>query len=152
MTRPIMSLFTDASVRHATADTPRIGSWAFWAKFEGHSIHHGAMLKGDPGQVWEAEMKAMANALHYMVTHNFLKPKTHILWQTDSIDAIQRYGKLHGVAPHAVKLLKEHECSLLPRHVRAHMRETNPNFKSRNWVNNLCDKLCREAYDTETLI
>lgn len=153
MSRPLLSLFTDASLVQSTG---RAG-WGFWAKKEGSgSVSGGGILRPPVLNSNEAEYKAVANALTWLVNTGYLVAKFHVLIQLDNMHVVRFLGRGQAridkafaereVHDYIVALKQKHDFSILTRHIKGHQS----NKTGRTWVNNSCDAIARRYSGAKT--
>lgn len=126
----------------------KIGSYAFWIVMNNRRYMSSGLLRGKIEDSNEAELKAIANALHHLLVN--IKPETitKLYINTDSTTAIHlinekkvtsksgKYGKELALIQSLVK-----NVNFEMRHVKGHRRVNS----KRTYVNDWCDKESRKA-------
>jgi len=144
MTENTVTVNTDASFCPHT----KAAGYAFWISCNGGRYKKHGVLKGvkNPG---EAEMHAIANALHYLYSSPYTKDQVFSkIWiNSDCLDALSRIqDESEGTEAERfiqirLALLLEDKGELLCRHVRAHRHTRTP----RNYVNDWCDTMAKKS-------
>lgn len=142
MSSPLVTMFTDASWN----SKHRRGTWAMWAKLNGHTIRYSGIIKSPMPQSGTAELSAIANGLFVVKSRFDPCPDSLIIVQTDSAESIaalqigshNRRQDLELVQ-YINKMIMDNGWRLDVRHVKAHKGTAT----RRNAVNTWCDKECR---------
>lgn len=140
--RPIITLFTDMGMW----PKEKIATWAYYAYIGSKTrVEGGGRLKEYPTGTDFGELRSGVNAIHSLKNHLGTLKGYHIVWQTDSLGAINHFkaGKLLEVRV-AIELLQSEGGSLSCKHVKGHVDKDHPDYTGRNWVNNYVDELCRK--------
>lgn len=132
----------------------KIGSFAFWMVSNNGRMLNAGPLKGKIESPDEAEMQSILNALHTLLRLKWQPSK--VIINTDSLNSIgvfttdkrhiAKYG-LHWGKKYKIlfnsfrQKLKLGKADIEFRHVKAH-DETSKT--ARSWVNEWCDKQCKE--------
>jgi len=131
----------------------KVGSYAYWIKGDAIHLYGSGMLKGNIKSPLEAEMMAIANALH-VLSKSPHPPIIKIIFNRDNI-----YAESKKKGNHVQKIiyryiqhfkkdaLKRDKKRVLPnwtkyyefRHVKAHSDTDD----KRSWVNRWCDEQCK---------
>lgn len=142
MPRPIITLFTDMGMW----TKENVATWAYYA-YAGPKIRleDGGKFKEMPKSTGYAELFAGINALHSLKAHIGELKGYHIVWQTDSLEAINMFKRGKDTAVlRAIKFLQSEGASLSVKHVKGHVARDHVAYTGRNWVNNYVDELCRK--------
>lgn len=129
---------TDASFCHET----KCGGYAFWIKTDHVTFKKFSWFKDNPSNPSDAEIKAIANGLHYLIRLGNVPKVERIIINTDSITAIKHISTPIDSAPILInKYIAELKkltgaASVEFRHVKAHTKTGD----KRSWVNDWCDK------------
>ena len=146
----LITLFTDASYCHRT----RIAAYAAWAKADGRTVRHAAVLKQPVATSTLAEAMALVNGIYLAIAAIRPPPASRIIAQTDCLAAIEALnGKL--LRPKAINAYADVIAAYSDkiaasgivvefRHVRGHKGTVTP----RNAVNTWCDNECRRLLRT----
>lgn len=147
----VVTVNTDASyqIQH------KIGGYAYWIVYEGQRIKKGGVLK-ECSSALEAELKAIANALHKVLTLKIIDTYL-IIVNTDCIYAIESIAGTRKIKRPEVektvqaikdytqmlkgqsKIIKSDRDFIEFRYVKAH----STNKDKRSYVNNWCDKTAK---------
>lgn len=125
----------------------KIGSYAYWIKGDGLFLSGSGVFKGKCDNSTEAEIKSIINAIHILDASGFTNIKKLII-NRDNIHArsSQKGNELQRKLSIKISQLRK-KCNYKGRypffefrHVKAHSHTKEP----RNWVNDWCDKRCKE--------
>lgn len=123
----------------------QIGSFAFWIVSDSLKIKKSGMLKGEITSPILAEIRAIINALHILNCCG--EEVSKVVVNTDCTGAIHFFNmpqskvrKKYGKEWHHYCKVKIKGVEYDFRHVKAHTDTET----SRRWVNDWCDKKCRE--------
>jgi ribonuclease HI len=159
------TIISDASWCHRSG----AGGWAAWAKADGSDsvIWSGSFDKRAPATAGEAELFAIANALHQANASGMLEDGAQIMLQSDCLYALgcvlftvktaveskhkdgaalippkkPRFSdNVRSALAHIVEIVSERGFVLSLRHVRGHTEGGG-----RQWVNRQCDLAARKA-------
>lgn len=160
------TIFADASWHHQS----KAAGWGCWMKSTeiGQSLEHGGPIAAALKNSTEAEMVAMANALHVAKIRGYIKPGSTVMLQSDCQAVLSwiryalpktRDSQKDGVAINVPKRMRDnmrkmaalkfivdlaHEMGLtfIVRHVKGHQQG-----EGRAWVNRNCDQLARKGME-----
>lgn len=149
-----VTINTDASFCHDNS----VGGFAFWITCNNGRIKMGGALKEVSGAM-EAEMQALANAVHTLEKSNIIKGRVdHIYINSDCLWMFKKIGKGSDnyvgrhIANGLSRILKKgrvpahgNKKRYSLRHVKAHTHRRT----KRNWVNDWCDKEARKHMESE---
>lgn len=161
--KPDVTIFADASL---SADRKH-SSWACWMKSDAVvSSIYSARFKQNIWCVASAELAALANALIVADKRGYLFQNATVLLQSDSLsalgvilsgaDAVNNISSRHqsllvspkrptkfqqAILSRLVEVQLRHSLKLQVRHVKGHSSKPD----GRYGVNNLCDRLAKEA-------
>lgn len=127
-----------------------VASFAYWIRFEGNKLCGSGLLKGKVMDSWEAEMKAVINALHVLLNNPPPRKITKIIFNRDhdGVDMTRKKRRDPFLTDRLIllaeKLIQQNEftgsihsfCEF--RHVKGHSRKKD----DRSWVNRWCDEQC----------
>lgn len=169
--KPDVTIFADASF------CPKSGAagWGAWMVGNGKpSSSSGGALQGKLKQADDAEMMALANALHVAVERGYVREASVVMLQSDCSNALARIRGLVGTATdspmkdradgipagrinstdrfkgerseqyRAVALIGDIASRMSLRLVTRHVRGHRAG-EGRNWVNQSCDQIARSA-------
>lgn len=128
-------------------DVTKAGGYGFWVVSERGRHAGGGSLKGRTLSSADAEMKAVAKALHYALKHGIACGGDEVLIQTDCSDVLTRLERRRNPVERCVsdglalihKLETQHALHITYKHVKGHTGRRDPRFKAQ-WH---CD---RRAY------
>lgn len=138
-----VTLMTDAS--HCSENN--VGGFGFWCASDRGKLAGGKPFQGNIKDSYEAEMKAVANALNISVRAGLIASGDKVLIQLDNTGVIQCITKktkprsdvkhvLDYIFEYARDLLIEIEC----RHVKGHSKKTESRYVS----NKHCDRIAKK--------
>ncbi len=131
-------------------DTGR-GGYAFWISSNAGTFKGYGKLRDCPGSI-EAELMAIANALHYLRHNEELNSVTKIIINTDCESLINvinnahrnrtpSMNKIRGSISHYIGKWKGKDSTYEIRHVKAHKKVESP----REFVNDWLDKHAKKG-------
>lgn len=142
-----VTINTDAGFQHVH----KIGAFAFWIVSTQGKIMQCGPLK-EVKDTCEAEMKAIGNAFYALLKSSFTNVKT-VYVNSDSQGALKHlFGHVHKEKPLTIQIrliieevrakykLGNPKTWIIATHVKAHSGKESP----RKWVNDWCDKQCRQ--------
>ncbi|EMB5690451.1 RNase H family protein [Acinetobacter baumannii] len=138
-----VTLMTDASHCPETG----AGGFGFWCVSDRGKLAGGKPLQGKIKDSYEAEMKAVANALNIGIRAGLISSGDKVLIQLDNTGVIQCIKKkckprndvkhvLDYIFEYARDFLIELEC----RHVKGHSKKTESRYSS----NKHCDRIAKQ--------
>lgn len=141
----LVTLMTDAS--HCP-DSGAAG-FGFWCASDRGKLAGGSAFRGAIKDSYEAEFKGVANSLKAAINAGLILNGDKVLIQLDCIGVITCIGRKNKpradvivVLDYIQNIAKEHELTLLCRHVKGHTKRLEGNrFKA----NNHCDIRAKNA-------
>lgn len=138
-----VTLMTDAS--HCSQNM--VGGFGFWCASDRGKLAGGKPLQGKIKDSYEAEMKAVANALNMSIRSGLIQSGDKVLIQLDNLGVVQCITRkklprpdvshvLDYIFDYAKDLLLELQC----RHVKGHSKKTENRFTS----NKHCDRIAKQ--------
>lgn len=138
-----LTMNTDASFCPYT----KAGGWAFWIKSDRFTLKKSGGFKGDTISSTDAEMKAIANALHFIVslekipTVDCIVINTDSKWSIDRIKTQKKKGTTVLINQYLQQIkLKTNAKEIIFKHVKAHTGIDD----ARSWVNEWCDEQAKK--------
>lgn len=136
-----VTVTTDASFDHEHS----LGAFAYWISFDGGRIRHSGRLRTPPKNAECAELMAIGNALHAVLSSTQILSFDFLVINTDSTGAMNRiiYPNGNNLAEFCFDILQAIRKKFsLPKHfykikhVKAHLHTNTP----RHYVNEWCDR------------
>ena len=136
----IVTVTTDASY----CPNNSIGGYAFWISSEIGKVQYSGKFSGylvDPN---EAELKAIGNAIYFLLQADQFKRVEKVIINTDSQTCIRlltdpKYDNYLDTQNMIKGMLKKRRIDFEMRHVKAHTNGST----SRRYVNNWCDRMAQ---------
>lgn len=142
-----VDLYTDAGV---TMD--QVGTWATIIVVPGEDpVERSGRLRERTNCSATAELRAIANALHFMIRKGTIKRGYRVRILTDSAHAVHRLTGVYKRRPKStmaaaaevvLKIAADNGITIKPVHIPGHKPD---DFSPHAPFNNRCDKLCRQA-------
>lgn len=169
--KPTVVIFADASFDHETG----LGGWGCWIKSDRtESVTLGGAFASKSATVQEAELKALACAIHVARAANAVVEGDHVLFQSDSADALAIIRYVVGAEDRPAKnglrvgvwgSKKRANKRVLPDHLLGparklrdltmsagvvrvsvrHVKAHTGKRRGRAWVNRACDSLAKKG-------
>ncbi len=138
-----VTLMTDASHCSETG----AGGFGFWCVSGRGKLAGGKPLQGKIKDSYEAEMKAVANALNISIQSGLILSGDKVLVQLDNtgvIQCINRKSKPRPDVKHVLDYILEYARDFLIeidcRHVKGHSKKTESRYQS----NKHCDRIAKQ--------
>jgi len=141
-----VTITTDASYD----PTMKIGGYAFWISSDLGYVKYSGVFSKKLLDHNDAELKAIGNAVYFLVQSDRFKKVNRLIINTDSRFCmhqmkISKVTKYSDTRNQIKALLKKRRFRFELRHVKAHTNGSN----SRRYVNNWCDRASRMEMRTE---
>ena len=127
----------------------RVAGYGYWIACARRKVGGGGQIVHEVGDVNTAEMMALANTLWHGISEQIILPGDTILFQTDSLGAIDRLQNIKRVATteqqktvqaYFEKTISRLDLAVQFRHVKGHTVLTDARYVA----NRMCDKRARE--------